>query len=43
MGLTRALWMLMAVLMRNMVDSDVEIGIDGVDNGIEDADGNDNA
>jgi len=33
----------MAVLMRNMVDSDVEIGIDGVDNGIMDAEGSANA
>jgi len=43
MVLTTALWMQKAVLMRKVVDSDVEIGIDGVDNGIEDADGSANA
>ena len=42
MVLTTALGMLMAVMMRIMVDSDVEIGIDGVDNGIVDADGSAN-
>ena len=41
--LTAALWMQMAMLVRDMVDSDVDIGIDGVDNGIMDAEGSANA